>query len=152
MLCLYRNAASTANRSDRRRKTAAASLWGAAVFFAAHRRAWGRCRQQHTPAARPAQGTRRTLTFAAQPPQSPQKNTERKKRLLSLLLSLCMVLCLLPTAYADSENYWTNFRNSPYNMAITDAPTPTSAETTVEKWVKKIRLRLVRQPQRLCHC
>lgn len=63
-----------------------------------------------------------------------------------------MVLCLLPTAYADSENYWTNFRNSPYNMAITDAPTPTSAETTVEKWVKKIRLRLVRQPQRLCHC
>ena len=54
MLCLYRNAASTANRSDRRRKTAAASLWGAAVFFAAHRRAWGRCRQQHTPAARAA--------------------------------------------------------------------------------------------------
>ena len=54
-----------------------------------------------------------------------------KKRLLSLLLSLCMVLCLLPTAYADSENYWTNFRNSPYNMAITDAPTPTSAVTTV---------------------
>ena len=60
-----------------------------------------------------------------------------KKRLLSLLLSLCMVLCLLPTAYADSENYWTNFRNSPYNMAITDAPTPTSAVTTVEKWAKK---------------
>ena len=60
-----------------------------------------------------------------------------KKRLLSLLLSLCMVLCLLPTAYADSENYWTNFRNSPYNMAITDAPTPASAETTVEKWAKK---------------
>ena len=48
-------------------------------FFAAHRRAWGRCRQQHTPAARPAQGTRRTLTFAAQPPQTPQNNTERKK-------------------------------------------------------------------------
>ena len=47
-----------------------------------------------------------------------------------------MVLCLLPTAYADSENYWTNFRNSPYNMAITDAPTPSSAETTVEKWAK----------------
>ena len=72
-----------------------------------------------------------------------------KKRLLSLLLSLCMVLCLLPTAYADSENYWTNFRNSPYNMAITDAPTPTSAETTVEKWAKSFGS--AKQPQRLCH-
>ena len=56
-----------------------------------------------------------------------------KKRLLSLLLSLCMVLCLLPTAYADSENYWTNFRNSPYNMAITHAPTPTSTATNMKK-------------------
>ncbi len=30
--------------------------------------------------------------------------------------------------------YWSNFRNSQYNMAITDAKTPVSAATTVEKW------------------
>lgn len=30
--------------------------------------------------------------------------------------------------------YWANFRNSQYNMAITDAKTPVSAATTVEKW------------------
>ena len=30
--------------------------------------------------------------------------------------------------------YWPNFRNSLYNMAITDAKTPASAATTVEKW------------------
>ena len=30
--------------------------------------------------------------------------------------------------------YWANFRNSQYNVAITDAKTPVSAATTVEKW------------------
>ena len=84
---------------------------------------------------------REGLSLSRRSRRNPRKKIQKgkiqmKKRLLSLLLSLCMVLCLLPTAYADSENYWTNFRNSPYNMAITDAPTPTSAETTVEKWAK----------------
>lgn len=60
-----------------------------------------------------------------------------KKKLLSLVLSLVMVVSLIPAAYADDANYWANFRNSTYNMAITDAATPKSAETTVEKWVKK---------------
>lgn len=60
-----------------------------------------------------------------------------KKKLLSLVLSLVMVVSLIPAAYADDANYWANFRNSTYNMAITDAATPKSTETTVEKWVKK---------------
>lgn len=60
-----------------------------------------------------------------------------KKKLLSLALALVMIVSLVPAAYADNANYWTNFRNSTYNMAITDATTPKSAETTVEKWVKK---------------
>lgn len=34
----------------------------------------------------------------------------------------------------DVTAYWANFRNSQYNMAITDAKTPVSAATTVEKW------------------
>lgn len=60
-----------------------------------------------------------------------------KKKLLSLALALVMIVSLIPAAYADDANYWANFRNSTYNMAITDAATPKSAETTVEKWVKK---------------
>ena len=34
----------------------------------------------------------------------------------------------------NTTAYWPNFRNSLYNMAITDAKTPVSAATTVEKW------------------
>ena len=34
----------------------------------------------------------------------------------------------------NATAYWPNFRNSQYNMAITDAKTPVSAATTVEKW------------------
>ena len=60
-----------------------------------------------------------------------------KKKLLSLALALVMIVSLVPAAYADDANYWANFRNSTYNMAITDAATPKSTETTVEKWVKK---------------
>ena len=60
-----------------------------------------------------------------------------KKKLLSLVLALVMIVSLVPAAYADNANYWTNFRNSLYNMAITDAPTPASVETTGEKWVKQ---------------
>ena len=36
---------------------------------------------------------------------------------------------------SDTTAYWPNFRNSIYNMAITDAKTPVSAATTVAKWV-----------------
>lgn len=60
-----------------------------------------------------------------------------KKKLLSLALALVMIVSLVPAAYADNANYWTNFRNSLYNMAVTDAATPASPETTTEKWVKK---------------
>lgn len=60
-----------------------------------------------------------------------------KKKLLSLVLALVMIVSLVPAAYADNANYWTNFRNSLYNMAITDAATPASPETTAEKWVKQ---------------
>lgn len=56
-----------------------------------------------------------------------------KKKLLSLALVLVMIVSLVPAAYADNANYWTNFCNSLYNMAITDAPTPASVETTREK-------------------
>ena len=35
----------------------------------------------------------------------------------------------------NTTAYWPNFRNSLYNMAITDAKTPVSAATTVAKWV-----------------
>lgn len=35
----------------------------------------------------------------------------------------------------NTTAYWPNFRNSIYNMAITDAKTPVSAATTVAKWV-----------------
>ena len=60
-----------------------------------------------------------------------------KKKLLSLVLALVMIVSLVPAAYADNANYWTNFRNSLYNMAVTDAATPASPETTAEKWVKQ---------------
>ena len=36
---------------------------------------------------------------------------------------------------SDTTAYWSNFRNSLYNMAITDAKTPISAATTIAKWV-----------------
>lgn len=61
-----------------------------------------------------------------------------RKRILTLALALMMVLSLVPATFAaetETEAYWPNFRNSLYNMAITDAETPTSAATTVEKWV-----------------
>ena len=35
----------------------------------------------------------------------------------------------------NTTAYWPNFRNSLYNMAITDAKTPVSAATTVAKWI-----------------
>ena len=38
------------------------------------------------------------------------------------------------TESAEITAYWSNFRNSLYNMAITDAKTPVSAATTVAKW------------------
>lgn len=60
-----------------------------------------------------------------------------KKKLLSLVLAIVMIVSLVPAAYADNANYWTNFRNSLYNMAVTDAATPASPETTTEKWVKQ---------------
>ena len=62
-----------------------------------------------------------------------------KKRILSMLLVLVMVIGMIPFAAMAAETEvtadWPNFRNSPYNMAITDAKTPISAATTVEKWV-----------------
>ena len=35
----------------------------------------------------------------------------------------------------NTSAYWPNFRNSLYNMAITDSRTPVSAATTVAKWI-----------------
>ena len=35
----------------------------------------------------------------------------------------------------NTTAYWPNFRNSLYNMAITDTKTPVSAATTVAKWI-----------------
>lgn len=61
-----------------------------------------------------------------------------KKRIISLVLVLAMALGLAPGVFAagtETEAYWPNFRNGLYNMAITSAATPTSAATTVEKWV-----------------
>lgn len=61
-----------------------------------------------------------------------------KKRIISLVLVLAMALGLAPGVFAagtETEAYWPNFRNGLYNMAITGAATPTSAATTVEKWV-----------------
>ena len=75
-----------------------------------------------------------------------------KKKLLSLALALVMIVSLVPAAYADNANYWTNFRNSLYNMAVTDAATPASPETTTEKWVKKYGTGWMAAPQRLYHC
>ena len=61
-----------------------------------------------------------------------------KKRILSMLLAVVMVVGMLPAiasaAGTDVTAYWPNFRNSLYNMAITDAKTPVSAATTVVKW------------------
>ena len=62
-----------------------------------------------------------------------------KKRILSMLLVLVLVIGMIPFAALAAETEeaadWPNFRNSPYNMAITDAKTPISTATTVEKWV-----------------
>lgn len=55
-----------------------------------------------------------------------------------MLLAVVMVVGMLPAmasaAEAETTAYWPNFRNSLYNMAITDAKTPVSADTTVVKW------------------
>lgn len=61
-----------------------------------------------------------------------------KKRILCMLLAVVMVVGMLPAiasaAGTEMTAYWSNFRNSLYNMAITDAKTPVSAATTVVKW------------------
>ena len=61
-----------------------------------------------------------------------------KKRIICMLLAVVMVVGMLPAmasaAEAETTAYWPNFRNSLYNMAITDAKTPVSADTTVVKW------------------
>lgn len=61
-----------------------------------------------------------------------------KKRILSMLLAVVMVVGMLPAmanaVETETTAYWPNFRNSLYNMAITDAKTPVSADTTVVKW------------------
>lgn len=61
-----------------------------------------------------------------------------KKRILSMLLAVVMVVGMLPAMAKAAEPeitaYWPNFRSSLYNMAITDAKTPVSADTTVVKW------------------
>lgn len=63
-----------------------------------------------------------------------------KKPLHALALVLILVLSLIPTAWAAEEvsSDWHNFRNSEVNMALTDAKTPFSPETTVLKWAKKL--------------
>lgn len=63
-----------------------------------------------------------------------------KKRILSLLLTLVMALSLIPTVALGTEvsAQWKNFRNSDVNMAITDAKTPKSAESTELKWANKL--------------
>ena len=64
-----------------------------------------------------------------------------KNRIVSLVLALIMVLSLIPSAYAvgkEVDAYWHNFRNSYVNMALTDAKTPTAAETTSLKWAVKM--------------
>lgn len=64
-----------------------------------------------------------------------------KKQVVSLALVLILVLSLIPAAFAvgtEVNAYWHNFRNSDVNMALTDAKTPVSAETTVLKWAKKL--------------
>ena len=62
-----------------------------------------------------------------------------KKRIFSMLLVVVMVVGMLSVMAGATETetaaYWPNFRNSLYNMAITDAKTPVSAATTVAKWV-----------------
>ena len=61
-----------------------------------------------------------------------------KKRIFCMLLAVVMVVGMLPimasAAETETTAYWPNFRNSLYNMAITDAKTPVSADTTVVKW------------------
>ena len=63
-----------------------------------------------------------------------------KKRIFSLLLTLVMALSLLPTVALGTEVsvQWKNFRNSDVNMAITDAYTPKSVESTELKWANKL--------------
>lgn len=63
-----------------------------------------------------------------------------KKRVLSLLLTLVMVLSLIPTtAWAEGgTSNWPSFRGSESNMAITSANTPVSPETTAVKWAQKL--------------
>ena len=65
-----------------------------------------------------------------------------KTRILSVLLVLAMAISVLPVAalasVAETDTYWPNFRNGQNNMAITDAKTPTSAATTVEKWISPL--------------
>lgn len=64
-----------------------------------------------------------------------------KKRMSAIILAVVMIVGILPS-FALAEDTvtsdWYNFRNSEVNMAITDARTPTGAETTVAKWVKQV--------------
>lgn len=64
-----------------------------------------------------------------------------KKRVFSLLLTLVMALSLIPTVvFAGTEvsAQWENFRNSDVNMAITDACTPKSVNSTELKWANEL--------------
>lgn len=61
--------------------------------------------------------------------------------MLAIFLAVVMIVGILPTfalAEVTVTSDWYNFRNSEVNMAITDAKTPTGAETTVAKWIKQV--------------
>lgn len=64
-----------------------------------------------------------------------------KKRIISLALALLMLLSLVPTAMAVTEDIsadWHNFRNSHVNMGLSSAKTPGGSATAVLKWAKKL--------------
>ncbi|MDO4811704.1 MAG: PQQ-binding-like beta-propeller repeat protein, partial [Eubacteriales bacterium] len=63
-----------------------------------------------------------------------------KKRVLCLLLTLMMAMSMIPTVALGTEvsAQWKNFRNSDVNMAITDAYTPKSVESTELKWANQL--------------
>ena len=54
--------------------------------------------------------------------------------LLAVVMVVGMLTAMASAAEAETTAYWPNFRNSQYNMAITDTETPVSAATTVVKW------------------
>ena len=64
-----------------------------------------------------------------------------KKRSLSLLLALLMVLNLIvpgTAAFADDAAQWPSFRGGDTNMAISAAKTPVDAQHTTLKWASKL--------------